>query len=98
MDAVRDRRTYYALEKKSPVPDSKILDLVKQTVLHVPSSFNVQSARLVVLLGKDHDDFWDLVGETLKKFVEGDAATATAQKIAAFKGAYGSVGLTTALL
>jgi len=92
-DVVRNRRTYYALTKDSPISDARIHELVKETVLHVPSSFNVQSARLVILLGKEHDAFWDIVGDTLKPLVSGEQATKTAEKIAGFKGAYGSVSL-----
>ncbi|KAL4950758.1 Nitroreductase-like protein [Aspergillus filifer] len=38
------------LGNKSPAPDSKIEELVNAAILHVPSSFNTQSTRLIVLL------------------------------------------------
>lgn len=57
-DAVQQRRTIYALNKKSPVPDQRIEDLTRQAIKDVPSSFNSQSARLVVLLKDEHDKFW----------------------------------------
>lgn len=55
------RRTIYALGKNSPVPDSTINHLITESILHVPSSFNTQSTRLVLLLHDQHERFWDLV-------------------------------------
>ncbi|KAL1967337.1 hypothetical protein VTN77DRAFT_3383 [Rasamsonia byssochlamydoides] len=45
IELAKARRTYYKLGKKSPVPDSKIEELVKTATLHMPSSFNTQSTR-----------------------------------------------------
>ena len=38
-------------------------------VLHTPSAFNSQSARIVVLFGEDHKKLWDITEETLKVIV-----------------------------
>ena len=46
LEAIKKRRTYYALSNKSTVPDSRIEEIVKEIVLHVPSSFNSQSSRV----------------------------------------------------
>jgi predicted oxidoreductase (fatty acid repression mutant protein) len=62
-DAVKERRTYYQLNKESPISDKQITDIAEKAILHVPSSFNSQSTRLVVLLNKDHEQFWDFVLE-----------------------------------
>lgn len=60
----KSRRTIYALGKKSPVPDSQIRDLIHNAILHVPSSFNTQSTRLLVLLHAEHEKLWDIVIDT----------------------------------
>jgi hypothetical protein len=65
-DAVKERRTYYQLNKESPISDKQISEIAEKAVLHVPSSFNSQSTRLVVLLNKDHETFWEFVLEVLK--------------------------------
>jgi len=39
-------------------------------MLHVPSSFNSQTARVVLVLGDEHKKFWDMVGEEHKKAAE----------------------------
>ena len=92
-DAVKDRRSIYALNKESPISDEAIEELVKQTVLHVPGFFNTQSARLVVLLKKEHDVFWDMVKEALKPVVPPDQFAATEQRLSMFRGGYGTVSL-----
>ena len=92
-DAVKDRRSIYALNKESPISDEAIEELVKQTVLHAPSFFNTQSARLVVLLKKEHDIFWDMVKEVLKPMVSEDQFAATEQRLSMFRGGYGTVSL-----
>lgn len=71
--AVQERRTIYQLGKNSPVPDSKIEELVNTAILNVPSSFNTQSTRLVVLLHKEHDRLWDVVIDTMGNLVQSGA-------------------------
>ena len=91
LEAVKDRRTIYALNKEAPISDKEIVEIVKQAVLHVPSSFNSQSARLVVLLKEEHDKFWDATLEILKTMVPAEQLPSTEGRIAGFKGGYGTV-------
>ncbi|KAF1835652.1 nitroreductase family protein [Decorospora gaudefroyi] len=91
LQAIKERRTYYALNKEAPISDKKITEIAEQAILHVPSSFNSQSTRLVVLLNKDHDQFWDFVIEVLKPLTPEEQFPKTEQKIAGFKAAYGTI-------
>jgi len=91
LDAVRNRRTIYGLEAKSPIPDSKIIDIVNETIKHVPSSYNSQSARAIVLLKAEHEKLWDIAIEVLKAIVPAEAFPPTLEKLNAFKAAYGTV-------
>ncbi|KAF2202994.1 Nitroreductase [Delitschia confertaspora ATCC 74209] len=91
LQAIQERRTIYALNNQSPKSDKEITELVKQVVLHVPSSFNSQSSRLVVLLKKEHEKFWDSVKEVLKTMVPEDQFGATENKINGFRAGYGTV-------
>lgn len=93
MDAVKDRRSYYQLNKEAPISDKHISEIAEKAILHVPSSFNSQSTRLVVLLNKDHETFWEFVAEVLKPMVPEDQFPQTKQKLDGFKGAYGTVSL-----
>jgi len=43
LDAVKHRRSHYALEAKSPVPDSRIVEIIQETVKHVPSRYRSPS-------------------------------------------------------
>jgi hypothetical protein len=93
IDAVKDRRSIYQLNKEAPISDKAIVDIVNTLVKHVPSSFNSQSTRLVVLLNKDHDKFWDFAAETLKPMVPEQQWPTTEKKLGGFQGAYGTVSL-----
>lgn len=91
LDAVKERRTYYQLNNTSPVSDERIKEIVNDVVLSVPSSFNSQSARLVVLLKGEHEKFWDITKDVLKPQVPADAFPATEAKLNGFRAAYGTV-------
>ncbi|EXJ83342.1 hypothetical protein A1O1_06963 [Capronia coronata CBS 617.96] len=91
LDAVKARRTIYALKHESPIPDSKIQEIVKQTILHVPSSFNSQSTRIVVLLGDDHTHLWEeIVKPAVKAVAPAEAWPQSEQRLNGFKNAYGT--------
>ncbi len=66
LDAVRARRTYYSLKDESTIPDSKIVEIAKEVILHTPSSLNSQSTRFVVLLGDQHKKLWEIAKECVK--------------------------------
>ncbi|CAM1510236.1 Fc.00g005710.m01.CDS01 [Cosmosporella sp. VM-42] len=89
---IKNRRSYYPLTKDlGAVTPARIQEIVKETTLHTPSSFNSQSNRLLVLFGAEHDKLWDLTTETLKPIVPEDAWKATNDKMAMFKGAAGTI-------
>lgn len=91
-EALKHRRSYYALSNQSPIPDEQIEEIVRFTVAHTPSAFNSQSSRLVLLLGEQHQKFWNLVKETLKKIISEAAFEATEMKInKSFLAGYGTI-------
>lgn len=91
-DAVQERRSYYQLNKESPISDKQLEKIVKDAVLYTPSSFNSQSSRVVVLLHGEHDKFWEITKEVLKPNVpDKDAFAATVKKLDGFKAGYGTV-------
>lgn len=85
------RRTHYVLNKELSVSKERIQEIVKEAILQVPSSFNSQSNRIVVLFGAEHDKFWDFTSEVLKTIVPADAWQHTADRMAMFKAAAGTV-------
>jgi len=90
LDAVKNRRSYYPLKKESPISNTRIQEIVNEVVLHVPSSFNAQSTRVVLLLGAEHEKLWDITHEVLEAIVPAEHFASTGQKLQMFKGAYGT--------
>lgn len=89
--AVEERRTFYSISKESTISDEKIEEMVNHAVTHAPSSFNSQSARVLVLLGKEHDRLWDITEAALRQIVPSDHFAPTKEKIQSFKNGYGSI-------
>jgi hypothetical protein len=90
-DAAIARRSIYQLNKTSPIDEKKLEEILQSAIKHVPSSFNSQSARLVVLLKDEHDKFWDMVTGILKAHVPEDKWEHTGQRMNGFRNAYGTV-------
>lgn len=65
IDLAKSRRSIYKLGRNSPVPDSTIEEILYKAILHIPSSFNTQSTRLVLLLHEEHERLWNTVINTL---------------------------------
>lgn len=90
--AVKERRSYYSLEATSPISDARIEEIVKETLLHTPSTFNSQSTRLVLLLGTQHSKLWhDIVKPAVKSVMPADFWPTTEQKLTGFQNSYGTV-------
>lgn len=90
-DAIKERRSIYSISKESPVSDERIKEVIEDAVKHVPSSFNSQSSRVVVLFGEKHDKLWDIAMEALRKIVPEENFSSTEQKINSFKAGHGTV-------
>ncbi|KAJ0327183.1 hypothetical protein COL5a_005974 [Colletotrichum fioriniae] len=91
LDTIAVRRSWYALEKTLTLDQGKIKSMVGHAMQSVPSSFNSQSNRAVVLFGSEHDKLWDIVTDVLKARVTPDQWISTSQKTAGFKAAAGTV-------
>lgn len=91
MTAVKERRTYYGISKEAVVSNERIHEMINEAVKYTPSAFNSQSARVVILLGDQHDKLWNLTKETLRKIVPAENFGPTEEKMNAFKSGYGSV-------
>lgn len=85
------RRTSYTLGKTLPVSDDTVIEIIKEAIRQAPSAFNSQSSRALILLGKQHEKFWELTREQLRKLVPADKFQPTSDKIDGFAAAAGSV-------
>lgn len=90
-EALKARRSVYALNDKLPVSEDDAVKAIEQAVVLTPSAFNVQSAQAVVLLGAAHKRLWQIVTDTLKAVVPADKFEPTQQKMDMFAAAAGSV-------
>ena len=91
LQAVERRRTRYALTDRSPVSDDKIEEIIRFSVKAAPSAFNSQGARLLVLFGVRHKEFWNLVRESLKAVVPAEKFAPTEEKLASFGAGRGTI-------
>ncbi|RSH80539.1 uncharacterized protein EHS24_009120 [Apiotrichum porosum] len=66
LNALEVRRSQYALSNKASISDAKIEEIVQRAVTHVPSSYNTQTSRAVVVLGEKNVQLWDALWEAHK--------------------------------
>ncbi|RYO76234.1 hypothetical protein DL766_007752 [Monosporascus sp. MC13-8B] len=95
LEALKARRTYYGLNKSHPVSTDHITKIIEEAIQAVPSGFNSQTNRAVVLFGAEHDKLWDIVTDVLQARVSEEQWESTRKKTAGFKGAAGTVLLYT---
>ncbi len=90
-EAVKNRRSIYALGKKIPVLQTEIIAAVERMTKEVPSPFNMQSARVIVAMKEHHENVWDITESALKKIVPADKFEPTKKKIDSFAAGYGTI-------
>lgn len=93
LELMEQRRTIYALNKISPVSDTRIQEIIKHAVKHVPSSFNSQSTRIILLVREEHDALWEIAKEAVRGVMPADKWPASEVKLNGFEAAYGTVSL-----
>ncbi|KAF2966804.1 hypothetical protein GQX73_g6758 [Xylaria multiplex] len=91
LEAFKARRSFYQLNKELPIPKEKVTSIVQENLIQIPSSFNSQSNRVLVLYGAEHDKLWDITSEVLKPLVPAESWDATAARNAGFKAGAGTV-------
>lgn len=92
VDALANRRSHYAISPKSPISDKEIENIVETVLTYVPSAFNSQTTRMVLLLGEHHLRLWEIVKDTLKKKMSAEAFVQTEAKIDnSFASGYGTI-------
>lgn len=91
-EALKHRRSYYAITNQSPISDEEIERIIDFAVTHVPSAFNSQSTRVVLLLGDEHKKLWEIVKNEVRKMVTPEAFVNSESKINnCFESGYGTI-------
>lgn len=91
LNAISRRRSHYAISRKSPVSEDRITEVIKTAVKYVPSAFNSQSQRAIVLFGEENQKLWNIVMEELRKIVPAENFKSTEDKINGFADSFGTV-------
>ena len=91
VDLFKMRRSRYELSNQLIISDEELEKLIGEVLLQIPSAFNMQSARVVILLGDKHHALWKITHDALKAIVPADKFEPTAQKIKSFDAAYGTI-------
>lgn len=94
-DAIAARHSAYMLDDRiedAGVSADDVLAMLRSIAPKVPSSYNSQSARLILLTGEDHRRFWRIVEDILRAKVDDDKRFArTEVKLRGFAAAAGTV-------
>lgn len=81
---LEERRSYYQINKKLPVTEDEIIKLIYDVTRLVPDAFNMKSARVAIVLGKKHEQLWDIIYNAFDGKV-------TLAKIAGFRSGAGTI-------
>jgi predicted oxidoreductase (fatty acid repression mutant protein) len=91
LDALKKRRTQYALGKTLPLPKDEVVHVIEEAIRQAPSSFNSQSSRAIILFGAESDKFWKFVSDALHKIIPPEQVQSTDARIASFAAGAGTV-------
>lgn len=89
--AIENRRSIYAIGRNATIPESRVQEIVRHAVTHVPSAFNSQSGRVVILFEKESNKFWQLVKDALRKIVPEEQYPKSEEKIDGFDAGCGTI-------
>lgn len=87
----KNRRTYYQLNKELCITPARIQEIVAALIDHVPSSWNSQSNRVLVLFGAEHEKLWEMAYGVLENSVPADRWETVKTRLGLFKAAAGTV-------
>lgn len=90
-DAMKNRRSIYSISNSSTVSDEKIKEIVEESIKHTPTAFNSQTGRVMLLLNENHNKFWDITEDALRKVVPEGQFEPTKEKIESFRSGYGTI-------
>ncbi len=91
IQALKERRSIYALGRNVTLTEDEIADLIKEVVKLSPTAFNSQTQRVVILFGENHEKVWDITEAALKPLTPPEAFPNTQKKLEGFKNAFGTI-------
>lgn len=92
VDVLNKRHSQYVLDGNVTLSNDEIVKVIKDTAAAVPSAFNSNPQRMVIVFGEEHKALWnDIVLGALKNVTAEEQFAKTQEKIAGFAAAYGTV-------
>jgi len=89
--AMENRRTIRQLSNEALIPQERLEEVVSNALKFTPTAFNAQEQRLVLLMDKKHEWFWNLVKSTLKAIVPAEKFPDSEVRINGFLGGVGTI-------
>ena len=87
-ETLKTRRSVYKLNKKLPVAQDKVFEIIKDAVRYVPDAFNMKSQRVVIITGDKNQEFWNGVYDVLVSITSGAVSR---ERIDSFMAGYGTI-------
>lgn len=91
IQALKKRRSIYALGDKLSQSKDEITALVKEVVRESPTAFNSQTQRVVFLFGDAHKKLWSMTEDALKPLTPAEAFPNTQAKLQSFAAGTGTI-------
>lgn len=92
IDAITKRRSYYHLSDSKIVNDNTIIALVDKLLLTMPTPFNVQSTRIVLLFDEQHRELWNILISIFRNMLSPERFEQSCRKIqSAFMSGCGTI-------
>ncbi|NLW78766.1 MAG: nitroreductase family protein [Ruminococcaceae bacterium] len=91
LDLIKKRRSVYTLSGECAVPDAELQQMLEELIVAMPTAYNKQSTRMVLLLGPAHKKLWGIVADTLRPRVPPEAFGRTEKKLDMFAAGHGSI-------
>ncbi len=90
-DLQKQRRSIYALGQNTDVSREEIVKQIREVVAEVPTAFNSQTTRYVVLFGDANEQFWTKIHEVQGQILDDETWAAMGPVIEGSKSALGTV-------
>lgn len=90
-DAIEKRRSIYGLSKEATVSIDKIEEIIKFSLKHTPTPFNIQNGRAVLLTGDKADFIWQLTEDKLRAITDEGAFKAAKEKLDSFRNSFATI-------
>lgn len=91
MKAVQNRRSIYGISNEEVLSIETIKELIEAAVNHVPTAFNAQTGRVILLTGDSHRKLWNIALNQLKAVTPPDNFPSTQAKMDSFSAGYGTI-------